>query len=54
MIKTSKVKQDELGIEEVITWSDDEIAKLKTIWSPLYDKYKNFFSFDILDKIKKA
>ena len=54
VIKTSKVKQDELGIEEVITWSDDEIAKLKTIWAPLYDKYKNFFSFDILDKIKKA
>ena len=53
-IKTSKIKQEELGIEEVITWSDDEIAKLKTIWSPLYDKYQNSFSFDILDKIKKA
>ena len=53
-IKTSKAKQEELGIKEVITWSDSEIEKLKSIWSPLYEKYQNFFSFDILDKIKKA
>lgn len=53
-IKTSKAKQEELGIKEVITWSDSEIEKLKQIWSPLYEKYQNFFSFDILDKIKKA
>lgn len=53
-IKTSKVKQEELGIAEVITWSDDEIEKLKNLWAPLYKQYENFFSFDILDKIKKA
>lgn len=53
-IKTSKAKQKELGIEEVITWSDDEIERLKNLWAPLYKQYENFFSFDILDKIKKA
>jgi len=53
-IKTSKAKQEELGIAEVITWSDDEIEKLKNLWAPLYKQYENFFSFDILDKIKKA
>ena len=53
-IKTSKVKQDELGIKEVITWSDSEIEKLQSIWSPLYEKYQDSFSFDILDQIKKA
>jgi TRAP-type C4-dicarboxylate transport system substrate-binding protein len=53
-IRTSKSKQKELGIKEVITWSDEEIEKLKDLWSPLYKQYENFFSFDILDKIKKA
>ena len=53
-IKSSKTKQEELGIQEVITWSDDEIEKLKNLWAPLYQKYNDFFSFDILDKIKKA
>ncbi len=53
-IRTSKSKQEELGIAEVIQWSDSEIEKLKNIWSPLHEKYQNFFSFDILDKIKKA
>jgi TRAP-type C4-dicarboxylate transport system substrate-binding protein len=53
-IKNSKEKQKELGIQELVTWSEDEIAKLQTLWSPLYGKYENFFSFDILDKIKKA
>ena len=53
-IKTSESKQKELGIEEVITWSEDEIEKLKNLWAPLYKQYENFFSFDILDKIKKA
>jgi TRAP-type C4-dicarboxylate transport system substrate-binding protein len=53
-IKTNTEKQKELGIEEVIMWSDEEIAKLKNIWAPLYKKYENFFSFDILNKIKKA
>ena len=47
-------KQDELGIQEVITWPEEEISKLKNIWSPLYVKYQDFFSFDILDQIKKA
>jgi TRAP-type C4-dicarboxylate transport system substrate-binding protein len=53
-IKTSKAKQQDLGIEEIIAWSDDEIEKLKDLWAPLYKQYENFFSFDILDKIKKA
>ncbi len=53
-IKTSKDKQKELGIEEVITWSDEEIEKLSKLWSPLYNKYNNFFSKDILNRIKKA
>ena len=49
-IKNSKEKQKELGIQEIVTWSDGEIAKLQTLWSPLYGKYENFFSFDILDE----
>ena len=53
-IKTSKAKQQELGIAEVITWSDEDIEKLKNLWAPLYKQYENFFSFDILDNIKKA
>jgi TRAP-type C4-dicarboxylate transport system substrate-binding protein len=53
-IKSSKEKQNELGIKEVITWSDEEIEKLKNLWSPLYKQYENSFSFDILNKIKKA
>jgi TRAP-type C4-dicarboxylate transport system substrate-binding protein len=53
-IKTSIDKQKDLGIEQVITWPDEEISKLKSLWSPLYDKYKDFFSFDILDQIKKS
>ena len=53
-IKTSKNKQKELGIEEVITWSDEEIEKLSKLWSPLYKKYNNFFGNDILNRIKKA
>jgi len=53
-IKSSKEKQNELGIKEVIMWSDEEIEKLKNLWSPLYKRYENFFSFDILNKIKKA
>jgi TRAP-type C4-dicarboxylate transport system substrate-binding protein len=52
-IKTSESKQEKLGIEEVITWPEEEISKLKTLWSPLYEKYKNFFGNNILDKIKK-
>ena len=52
-IKTSESKQNELGIAEVITWPEEEINKLKNLWSPLYDKYKDFFGNDILDKIKK-
>ena len=54
IIKTSKSKQEELGITEVVSWDEDEIKKLKNLWAPLYDKYENFFSFDILNKIKKA
>jgi|ETNmetMinimDraft_5_1059913.scaffolds.fasta_scaffold23914_1 TRAP-type C4-dicarboxylate transport system substrate-binding protein len=53
-IKTSKNKQKELGIEEIITWSDEEIEKLSKLWSPLYKKYNNLFSKDILNKIKNA
>lgn len=53
-IKSSKEKQNELGIKEVIMWSDEEIEKLKNLWSPLYKQYENSFSFDILNKIKKA
>ena len=53
-IKTSKNKQKELGIEEVIEWSDEEIEKLSKLWSPLYKKYNNFFGKDILNRIKKA
>ena len=53
-IKTSKDKQKELGIKEVITWSDEEIEKLSKLWSPLYKKYNNFFGKDILNRIKKA
>lgn len=53
-IKTLPEKQKERGIEQVIEWSDEEILKLKKIWTPLYKKYEKFFTFDILDKIKKA
>jgi len=53
-IKTSKNKQKELGIEEVIEWSDEEIEKLSKLWSPLYNKYNKFFGKDILNRIKKA
>jgi len=52
-IKTSKNKQKELGIEEIIEWSDEEIEKLSKLWSPLYNKYKNFFGKNILNRIKK-
>ena len=53
-IKTSKNKQKELGIEEVIEWSDEEIEKLSNLLSPLYKKYDKFFGKDILNRIKKA
>ena len=53
-IKTSKNKQKELGIEEVITWPEEEINKLKNLWAPLYKKYDKFFGKDILNRIKKA
>ena len=53
-IKTSKQKQADLGIAEVIDWSDSEVGKLEKIFSPLYDKYQNFFGQDILNKIKKT
>ncbi len=53
-IKSSKNKQDELGIEEVIEWSDEEIEKLSKLWAPLYKKYDKFFGKDILNRIKKA
>jgi TRAP-type C4-dicarboxylate transport system substrate-binding protein len=53
-IKTITARQKNLGIEEVVEWSDEEIAKLKQIWAPLYKKYEKFFTFDILNKIKKA
>tara|TARA_Y100001972_G_scaffold115276_1_gene151794 strand:+ start:3017 stop:3952 length:936 start_codon:yes stop_codon:yes gene_type:complete len=53
-IRTSKAKQEELGIKEVIGWSDSEIDRLKAVWSPLYKKYENFFSFDVLNQIKKS
>ena len=52
-IKNSKEKQKELGIHEVIMWWDDAVAKLRTLLSPLYEQYENFFSFDILNQIKK-
>jgi len=52
-IKNSKEIQKGLGIKEVIKWSDDEIEKLRTLLSPLYAQYENFFSFDILNEIKK-
>ena len=52
-IKNSKEKQKELGIHEVIMWSDDEVAKLRTLLLPLYKQYENFFSFDVLNQIKK-
>jgi TRAP-type C4-dicarboxylate transport system substrate-binding protein len=53
-IKTSESKQEELGIAKVIPWNEQELTKLKNICEPLYKKYENFFSFDILDRIKKA
>jgi TRAP-type C4-dicarboxylate transport system substrate-binding protein len=53
-IKTSESKQNELGIEEVITWPEEEINKLKNLWAPLYKKYDKFFGKDILNRIKKA
>jgi TRAP-type transport system periplasmic protein len=52
-IKNSKETQKDLGIQEVIMWSDDEVAKLRTLLSPLYKQYENFFSFDVLNQIKK-
>ena len=51
-IKTSKNKQKELGIDEVIEWSDEEIEKLSNLLSPLYKKYDKFLGKDILNRIK--
>ena len=33
--------------------SKHEIEKLREPWAPLYEKYMNYFSFDIIDEIKK-
>jgi len=35
------------------TWPGDNIEKLRKPWEPLYEKYRNFFTFDIIDQIKK-
>ena len=41
-------------IEFDSSWSEEEINKLKNLWSPLYNKYNKFFGKDILNRIKKA
>lgn len=38
----------------VVTMSAVETEKFKTLTAPLYDKYKNFFSTDLIAKIQKA
>ena len=43
-----------MGYINDIATNANEIEKLKNLWAPLYKQYENFFSFDILDKIKKA
>ena len=35
------------------TWPTGCIEKLRKPWEPLYEKYRNFFTFDIIDQIKK-
>jgi hypothetical protein len=34
--------------------SKHEIEKLREPWAPLYEKYMNYFSFDIIDEIKNG
>lgn len=51
LIRTSRQEQDALGIQEVIEWPQSEKDKLKTIWTPLVEKYKNIFSTGLVDSI---
>ena len=51
LIRTSRQEQDALGIQEVIEWPQSEKDKLKTIWTPLVEKYKNIFSTGLVDGI---
>lgn len=51
MIRTSRQEQDKLGIQEVVEWSQSEKDKLKNIWTPLVEKYKNIFSSGLVDSI---
>ena len=34
--------------------NNDQIEKLREPWAPLYKKYEEYFSFDIIDRIMKA
>jgi TRAP-type C4-dicarboxylate transport system substrate-binding protein len=38
----------------VISMSTEETEKFKTLVAPLYNKYKNFFSIDLIDQIQKT
>lgn len=51
MIRTSRQEQNTLGIQEVIEWPQSEKDKLKAIWTPLVEKYKNIFSKGLVDSI---
>jgi TRAP-type C4-dicarboxylate transport system substrate-binding protein len=43
----------ENGIK-VIKWSDEEVAKFKEKTAHLYDKYRDFFPDDLVNRIQKA
>jgi TRAP-type C4-dicarboxylate transport system substrate-binding protein len=44
--RTSKVS------EQTENYSDEELEKLREAWAPLYKKYSDFFSFDVVGQIK--
>jgi TRAP-type C4-dicarboxylate transport system substrate-binding protein len=37
----------------VISMPDDEILKFKNVTAHLYDKYRNYFTTDLISKIQK-
>jgi TRAP-type C4-dicarboxylate transport system substrate-binding protein len=51
VIRTNKQEQEALGIKEVVEWTQSEKDKLKKIWTPLVEKYKNIFSSGLVDDI---
>jgi TRAP-type C4-dicarboxylate transport system substrate-binding protein len=46
-------KCQEVGIK-VWDWSDEQCAEMKAITAPVYEKYKDQFSTNLIDKIKQS